>query len=178
MIVCTVPEWVWSCTWCWYTAMKAHSEKEPVSLCHQSGPPAFQRETPWTQGLCHFLFPLRHPHHWWQRRYIVIFKSHYVLENRPQWICLSWFLFQLISFFLNGFFFPFANKLTQQPATICLSLPVVVICCVLWLLLSNATVKYKRFSASITEEHMDYNGFLHGGSFNYIHLVWYTLSSV
>ena len=54
-------------TWCWCSAMTAHSEAGPAVCCRQSAPAAFQTGRRWRRELCHFLFPLSR-HHWRQRR--------------------------------------------------------------------------------------------------------------
>lgn len=69
-----------SCTWCWYTAMNHHTERGPVAWSHQSTPRVSQMATQRRQELCHFLFPLRRCHHWWQRTQAIKLKWQFMFN--------------------------------------------------------------------------------------------------
>lgn len=154
-------------TWCWCSAMMAHSQAETAVCCRQSAPAAFQTERRWRRELYHFLFPLSR-HHWRQWRettavkvfmlYFIFlellsFESHmspFLLFNSDK----CFYIFRshnnkcFSCDFKDQYWSHVVNIQTSAlTGVMFLFSPVVFILRVLRPLLSSAAVEHKRFSA-------------------------------
>lgn len=155
-------------TWCWCSAMTAHSEAGPAVCCRQSAPAAFQTKTWWRRGLCHFLFPLSR-HHWRQRRETTAVNIFMTIFHVLTFVLISISHVTILLFTVTNVFFHifkshndkcfscdfkdqhWSHVVNIQTSALTgvmfLFSPVVFILRVLRSLLSSAAVEHKRFSA-------------------------------